>query len=106
MFYYKVIRSNLTSVGLLGARRIQYKIGEWVYPGEPLSDHPKKGGGLWVVRTGSAAREYRRYVLKEHGIKARIFRCEIGKVLYDTSKIYPTSRRIKTDMVKLVEEVD
>lgn len=90
---FKVLRVDLTSVGLLGASRMQYRFCVWNKPQELLSDHPRKGGGLWVAPNKSAAKSLRRYALKKHGIKTRIFRCKIGQILHQTSC------RIKTDRV-------
>lgn len=96
--YYKVLRKDLTSVGLLGATIMQYHFNVWNKPLEPLSDHPRKGGGLWISRTKSKAKEYKRYVYKKHGIVARIFACKIGKILFQTSG------RVKSDKVFFTEE--
>lgn len=91
---YKVLRVDLTSLGLLGATQKQYQVGAWNRPDETLSDHPRKGGGLWVAPTRASARALRRYVLKKHGIPTRLFRCRIGKVLH------ATSCRVKTDKLR------
>jgi hypothetical protein len=90
---FKVLRNDLTSVGLLGACRKQYGFNVCNKPNEPLSAHPRRGGGLWVTPTISDAKAIRRYVAKRHRIETRIFRCRIGRVLYETSC------RIKTDCV-------
>lgn len=98
MQYFKVLRQDLTSVGLLGATPLKYIIGKWVKPREPLSSHPRKGGGLWVVRKLSDARSVKRYMLKKHGVIARIFSCDIGRILYETSYCVKTSKvRIKKE---------
>ena len=88
---FKVLREDLTSVGLLGAPRKQYYYSIWNKPDEPLSHHPRKGGGLWVAPTKADAKSLQRYVLKKYGITTRIFSCEIGNILHKTSC------RIKTD---------
>ena len=88
---YKVLKEDLTNVGLLNAPQIQYVFGRWIRPREPLSSHARKGGGLWVAPTLSVARQYVRYLRKKHGITARVFKCRIGKILYRSSC------RIKTD---------
>ena len=98
--FFKIVRHDFYSVGLLRARRIRYKLGKWVKPKEPLSGHPRKGGGLWVLKKLGDARHLKKYLLKKHGISARIFTCKIGKVLYETSY------RIKTDRVCLLKEVE
>lgn len=98
MQYFKVLRQDLTSIGLLGAVPLQYVIGKWIKPREPLSNHPYKGGGLWVLWKLSDARRVKKYVLKKHGLRARIFNCDIGKILYKTSY------RAKTSKVRLQKE--
>lgn len=97
---FKVLRPDLTSIGLLGAKPIVYgHLGSWTLPHEPLSDGLRDGGGLWVVPTAGAARHLARYVERRHKVHPRIFRCEIGTVLR------VTSCRIKTDKVRLLEEI-
>ncbi len=99
--YFKVLRNDLTSIGLLGAKRMQYCFGVWNYPGEVISNHPRKGGGLWVAHTKSQAKAMSKYAFKKYGIKTRIFSCQIGEV------IYQTSCRLKTDRLffEAVDEV-
>ena len=89
---FKVLREDLTSIGLLGASRKQYYFGIWNKPDEPISDHPRKGGGLWVTPTKADARSVRRYALRKYGIRTRIFRCRIGRVLHETSCRVKTNR--------------
>lgn len=96
---FKVLTSDMKSVGLLGARPLKYRHSKWTRPLEPLSDHPRKGGGLWAVKKLSHARQIKKYLKKKHGINARIFHCRIGKI------IYQSSYRIKTDKVMLLAEV-
>lgn len=100
MAYYKVVTEDLKSVGLLKAPQIQYKIGEWVYPLEPLSNHPRKGGGLWVYGRKCDAFRAKKYVEEERKIRipCRVFTCHIGRILYE-------KYRTKTDKVMLLEEV-
>jgi hypothetical protein len=95
---FKVLREDLTSVGLLGAPQKQYRFGIWNKPDEPISNHPRKGGGLWVTPTQSDAKAFRKYVLKKHGVRTRIFRCKIGKILHQTSC------RVKTDKMFFAEK--
>lgn len=97
--FFKVLRQDLTSVGLLGADRLQYKLRKWVKPREPLSDHCRKGGGLWVVKKAGDARHIRKYLREKHGITARIFECRIGRILFESSF------RVKTDRVLLLKEI-
>jgi hypothetical protein len=98
---YKVLRVDLTSLGLLGATKKQYRFGIWNEPNETQSNHPRRGGGLWVAPTRASARALQRYVLKKHGVQTRLFRCCIGKVLH------ATSCRIKTDKLRfdVIDEV-
>ena len=99
MPYFKVLRRDLTSVGLLGAIPLKYVIGKWVRPREPLSSHPYKGGGLWVVKTRGDAKSIKKYLLKKHDVIARIFICDIGRILYETSY------RVKTSKVRITQEI-
>ena len=94
---FKVLRTDLTSVGLLGAPQKQYYFGVWNKPDEILSNHPRKGGGLWITPKKSDAKSFQSYVLRKYGIETRIFRCKIGKILYKTSC------RIKTDSIFFTE---
>jgi len=90
---YKVLKDDLSSLRLLGAPHFVYSFGMWNLPLEPLSGHPRKGGGIWVAPTLSAAKKMVRYMKKAHGVSTRIFRCEIGRILHRTSC------RIKTDKI-------
>jgi|GEM_PF-2148721 len=99
---FKVVTEDLKSVGLLGASKIQYKIGEWVYPSEPLSNHYRKGGGLWVYSKKSDAFNGKRYVERKYGIRCRVFSCQTGEILTHTPK---TFHRVKTNKVMLLNEL-
>lgn len=96
---FKVVTQDLQSVGLLGAVPLQYHLNKWVQPLEPLSNDPRKGGGLWVAPRESHARAMQKYLARKHNLTAKIFRCNIGRI------IYQSSCRIKTDKVMLIEEV-
>ncbi|MBI2064239.1 MAG: hypothetical protein HYT66_00815 [Candidatus Yanofskybacteria bacterium] len=89
--FFKVLRRDLSSVGLLGAPRKQYYLGVWNKPDEALSGHSRRGGGLWATPTQAAAKSFQKYVLRKHGIQTRLFRCRIGRILHQTSC------RVKTD---------
>lgn len=91
-YYYKVLKQDMTNVGLLKAPIMKYHFCVWNEPMEELSDHPRKGGGLWLATSLSVANKYRRYLLEKHGIVTRIFKCRIRNILYNQSK-----ERIKTD---------
>lgn len=94
---YKAVKPNLKSVGLARAIPIQYKLNQWAYPDKVSSS--KVRDGLWVGKHKSFISWLRRYVLETRGYQIRVFECEIGTVLYETSN------RIKTDKVKLIREV-
>jgi len=87
----------MTSVGLFGATPMEYRCNVWNKPKEPVSNHPRKGGGLWVAPTRTVALALRRYVLHQHGICVRIFKCTIGEILYETNG------RVKTDKLFFTE---
>lgn len=100
--YYKVVTEDLKSLGLLRANQLQYSIGKWAYPLEPLSDHSRKGGGLWVSRQKSGAFGLVRYLMKKYQRASRVFVCIIGEILYQKSL---DSCRVKTDKLMLIREV-
>lgn len=99
MIYFKVVTCDLKSVGLLGATPVQYKIGEWTYPFEPLSSHPRKGGGLWAIKRRSDAFRLVKYLMEKYQKSSRVFECIIGDTLYESSY------RIKTDKIMLIREI-
>ncbi len=88
---------DLTNCGLLGAPQKQYYFGVWNRPDEALSNHPRKGGGLWVTPTKSDAKAFQKYMLRKHEIQTRIFHCKIGEILHQTSC------RVKTDRIFFTE---
>ena len=94
---YKAVKPNLESVGLARAIPIHYELDKWAYP-DKISDS-KIRDGLWVGKHKGFISWLRRYVLLTRGYQIRVFECEIGIVLYETSN------RIKTDKVKLIKEV-
>lgn len=105
MRYFKVLNPDRTNIGLLKARIIKYQVREWTYPGENLSSHPRKGGGLWVVKNLSAAKKTQKYLKGEYQRGSDIWECKIGKIIYDASQDKPTSARIKTDRVMLLKKI-
>ncbi len=102
--YYKVVDQDLRSLGMKPKGRrvpiIQYKIGEWVYPLEPISRDLDEGGGLWVNIAKKDAAGLARYVWRRYQRRARVFACAIGEILCQ-----PSPYRLKTDMVMLLEEI-
>ncbi len=108
--YFKVLTRDMKSLGLLGATSIEYRIGKWVRPLEPISDHPRKGGGLWVVGRLCDARGVQRSTFRDRKMKTRIFECRIGHIIKLNYEAYglrpcPHSKRVKTDGVMLLREV-
>jgi hypothetical protein len=97
---FKVLRDDLTSLGLRAAKhnRIQYRINRWTIPHDSTSENGESGG-LYVTPTCSDANALKRYFERKYGLTARIFSCEIGRILKRTSC------RIKTDKVKLIQEI-
>ena len=77
---------------------MQYKFNVWNKPLEPISNHPRKGGGLWVTPTLSIAKSYVKYLNKKHGITARVFKCKIDDIMFQSSC------RIKTNKLRFTEK--
>ena len=96
MIYYKATKQDMTSVGLARAVPILYRLNEWVYPDKVSNS--KIRDGLWVGKHKGFIGWLRRYVRTTRGYEIRVFECEIGNILYQTSN------RIKTDKVKLVKD--
>jgi len=96
---FKVLLPDMTSPGLLGAKRIGYRLGSRVKAKGLRSANPHGGGKLHVARTEQDARGLAGYLRRAYKIKARIFLCEIGAV------IDITSGKITTDRVRLLKEV-
>lgn len=102
--YYKVVSEDLKSLGMKPKGNpvpiIQYIIGRWVYPLEPISKDPDEGGGLWVNFKKSDAIATARRLWREKERKVRIFTCDIGEILCQ-----PSGYRLKTTKVKLEKEI-
>ncbi|MBN2459319.1 hypothetical protein JXB28_03455 [Candidatus Woesearchaeota archaeon] len=98
---YKVVTKDMKSLGLRrNPNIIIYPEGEWYFlPREKVV--PGKGdyGGIWVARSLSAAKMLNKYMKEKYSVSTRIFRAAIGDVLYQNSY------RIKTDRIKLGEEI-
>jgi hypothetical protein len=96
---YKVVTENMESLGLRkNPNIIVFPISIWVKEFHPLECNNKDWGGIWCCQKLSAARALKKYFESRYE-KARIFECEIGKVLYQNSY------RTKTDKVKLTQEI-
>ena len=96
---YKVLDENMKAVGLLGAEKIQYFLGEWTKPNKAFTKDPKARDGLWVAPTLGRAKGYRRYLLCKHKIHARIFMCDIGKILRVSSYRIKTNNHFRTRII-------
>jgi hypothetical protein len=99
---YKVVTDTMQSLGLRKNPNIlTYPVGEWYFLPETLVVPGKSDyGGVWVAKTLSGAKRLADYVKEKYGIRTRIFRAYIAKVLYGNSY------RIKTDGLFLSEEVN
>ena len=99
---YKVVTQDMKSLGLRKNPNIlQYKLGEWtILDSDNIRVGSSDFGGIWVARTSGQARQLRGYMVKKHNTPTRIFEAELGEILHRTDY------RIKTDKVKLLEEID
>lgn len=101
MRYYKVVTDNLKSLGLRNNPTIfQYAIGLWTHEPSPTMDKGGWGGtgGIWVANGISNAKNLKKY-MEQKGIKTKIFKIEIGAVLFSNSY------RSKVSSVKLIKEI-
>ena len=99
MIGYKVVTIELKSLGLKRNPTIlQYEVGKWIASPEVIKG---KGdaGGIWSCRLLSGAKRIRLYMLRKHNIACRIYKVELGRILF------ANNYRIKTDMVRLIEEI-
>jgi len=99
--YYKVVTQDLQSLGLRKNPNIMiFPIDEWVYEPKDRIDYSKNDlGGIWVAQSLSGAKGLVRYMKKKYNSDVLLFECEIGNILYQNSY------RVKTDKVRLVDEV-
>lgn len=98
---YKVVTEELKSLGLRrNPNIVKFPINEWYsLPKENVAADSNDFGGIWVARTLSAARGLQRYIQKHYNRKTRIFRSYLGRILYNNSY------RIKTDRIRMFEEI-
>jgi hypothetical protein len=95
---YKVVTENMKSLGLRKNPNIMtFPIGEWVKEPNPRMNNMDIGG-IWCTRTLSNAKRLKKYYEEKYGV-AKIFECEIARILYENSY------RLKTDWVKLIKEI-
>ena len=91
--HYKVLDNNLCSGGVFGSKRLQYRVGHWVYDPRPLTKEPLRGG-LFVLNKPSDAK-----TLTKKRPTARVFSCKIGETLRKTGYL------TKTNKILLIEEL-
>lgn len=98
---YKVVTGDLKSLGLRKNPNIlEFKINEWFYlPRKDIEEGEKDWGGIWVARTLSNAKKLKDYMKNKYNKETRIFKTALDKILY------LNSYRIKTNGIKLVEEI-
>jgi hypothetical protein len=98
---YRVVTEDMESLGLReNPNIIKYPIGEWfVLPSEEVEEWIGDWGGIWLARTPSKAKEYKRYMKEKHGTQAKVFKAAIGEILFCNSG------RIKTDAIFIFEEI-
>ena len=102
--YYKVVRENLKFLGMKPGGKplplVQYFLGKWAFPLEPICDHRDKGGGLWVHPKRYDAFKTVRYIWRNYRRKVKVFLCLAGDIL-----CRPSDYRAKTTKVKLLVEI-
>lgn len=98
---FKVVTMELKSLGLRRNPNIlTYPIGEWyILPDSWIEAGRGDWGGMWLSRVSSTAKRLRAYMKENHNTECRVFKSYIGKVLYCNSY------RLKTDQVKMFEEL-
>ena len=98
---YKVVTRDLKSLGLRKNPNIlTFPINEWFYlPKEKVKNGKGDWGGVWVAKNLSGANKLKKYMKEKYSQKARIFKSEIDKILYQNSY------RVKTDGLRLLEEI-
>lgn len=98
---YKVVTEDMKSLGLRkNPNIIQFELGKWVYLKENEIEKSKNDwGGIWVARTLSNAKKLGEYMIKQHQQPTKIFKATLDEILYFNSY------RIKTNGVKLFEEI-
>jgi hypothetical protein len=99
---YKVVRENMTSLGLRNNPNIMtFRLDEWSYfPEERIIEGIGDYGGIWLARTYGRAKAYKKYMRKQHDCEARIFLSLIDRVLLINQD------RLKTNGIKMLEELE
>jgi len=98
---YKVVTQDMKSLGLRKNPNIlEFKLNEWYYlPKNQIEKSSGDWGGIWVARTFSNAKKLKQYMTEKYHKPTKIFKTALDKILYSNSY------RIKTNGVKLIEEI-
>ena len=100
---YRVTTLEMKSLGLRkNPNIIKYPLNKWyILPEDKIVEGKGDWGGIWVCRTLGKAKALSKYCLNRNkgGFKTRIFRAYYDQVLYKNDY------RIKTNAIKLVEEI-
>jgi hypothetical protein len=98
---FKVVTGDLESLGLRkNPFIIKYPINEWyALPPDRVERGKNDFGGIWVARTLGGARSLRDYMQEKYAKETRIFKATLGEILYHNGY------RIKTDRIKMFEEI-
>lgn len=99
--YYRVLTENMRSLGLRkNPNIIQYSLNRKIeLKSEDIVPGKDDFGGIWVCSKLSNAKTLKKYMLRKHGVNARIFEAQIGNILYENSY------RTKTDSIILTKEI-
>lgn len=98
---YKVVTKDLKSLGLRRNPNIhQYPINKWYFLHEKDVEEGKADwGGIWVARTLPDAKKLSKYMKNKYYKQTRIFKATLDQILYHNSY------RIKTNGIKIFEEI-
>jgi hypothetical protein len=99
---YKIVTQDMRSLGLRNNPNLhQYPLDEWYFlPSEQVVEGAGDWGGIWLCRIPSNAFFMKKYMLKKHKVKTRIFKACLADILFCNSY------RIKTNGVRLFEEMN
>jgi len=96
---YKVVTQDLESLNN-DSYTITYPINSWyAFPKDQITMGSREDGGIWSSISLASAKNLERMMLEKHSKRVRIFKAALGEILYSDED------RIKTDRIKLLEEV-
>ena len=100
-FAFKVVTPDMQSLGLRKNPHIlTFQPGEWLsLPDDQIVQGRGVWGGIWAAAKIGGANTLVKYMADQYDLKCRLFRAQIGKVLYENSY------RVKTDRILLVQEL-